>query len=83
MVTKKDLEGMTQEEKFKLIHKLEYTKGYATALQDIVKMVVHLKGRNPEAKLSVDELVDVINIALESQPLYQDFKKEHPEKFKE
>lgn len=54
---------------------LQYAKGYATALMEFLKMVSHLKGHNNDATITIGEISQLAQIAMESLPMYQEFKK--------
>lgn len=79
----RDFSAMTQEQKVKFMNELCVTKGYAMGLRDLLKMVVHMKGGDNNASITIGELADLAEIAIESQPLYQEYKKENPEAFKD
>jgi hypothetical protein len=75
----KDITKMTDREKLDYAGDLHYTKGYATALKDFLTMVLHLKGEDAdgETTITLKEIEALSTIAIESQPLYQEYKKDN------
>lgn len=59
-----------------LVQRLEYCRGYATGVIELLKMVNHVTGGDDDATITVGKLAELAEIGAKSLPEYNEYIKE-------